>query len=78
MRLLIIGPTRPMFLAYILCGNLAALALSFVLLRYSDRIAMPPWIPILMIFMVASRIFMSVFPTDLEGQALQHFSLYHN
>lgn len=65
-----VGPTKPMFMAYILCGNLAALALSFVLLRSSDRLPMPTWIPILMIFMVASRIFMSVFPTDLEGQEL--------
>jgi hypothetical protein len=65
-----VGPTKPMFLAYILCSNLGALALSFVLLRSSNLIPIPTWIPILMIFLVALRIFMSVFPTDLEGQRL--------
>lgn len=65
-----VGPTKPMFLAYILCSNLGALALSFVLLRSQDRIPIPTSIPLLIIFMVASRVFMSIFPTDLEGKKL--------
>lgn len=72
-----VGPTKAMFITYIMCGNLGALALSFVLLRSSHRIPMPTWIPILMIFMVVSRIFMSVFPTDLEGQKVTSIGKLH-
>ncbi|MGE7186395.1 DUF998 domain-containing protein [Peribacillus sp. NPDC006672] len=65
-----VGATKNLFLIYVWLSNLGALSLSIVLLNVKDRFSIPASIPILIILMVISRILMSFFPTDLEGEKL--------
>lgn len=62
-----IGATSKLFILYCWASNFGAAFLCIIMFRLNY---IPTFIPILVIFMIISRIFLTLFPTDLEGQKL--------
>ena len=62
-----VGQAAGLFQGYVWLGNFGALALAY-LFYTSVKPQFPPFILVLLLFMVAARIGVSAFKTDLEGE----------
>lgn len=61
-----VGASRPLFQAYGWAGNLGVLALAAAFFT-SRAPALPAWLPVTLLALLACRLGVMVFPTDLEG-----------
>ena len=62
-----VGKAAGLFQGYVWLGNFGALGLAY-LFYVSAQPEFPPFIPVLLLVMVAARIGVSTFKTDLEGE----------
>jgi hypothetical protein len=71
-----VGPSRRLFSIYAGVGSAGAVALAAAL-WVAPRPPTPPWLLAVLLAMVAGRIGLALFPTDLEGRKLTLVGLLH-
>ena len=71
-----VGKAAGLFQGYVWLGNFGALGLAY-LFYTAVKPQFPPFIPVLLLFMVTARIGVSTFKTDLEGEKRTRQGTFH-